>query len=121
MVLAASATDQTNGLIDSEAFGVAKPGLHLINVARGSLIDQGALREALDRGVVGRASLDTMQPEPLPAGHWLYEHPRVRLTPHVSWSMPGAVDLLLDKFVANLECYRAGRALENVVDRAAGY
>lgn len=121
LVLAASATRETEHLVDSELLAKAKPGLHLINVARGSLVDQEALRRALDDGTVARATLDTMTPEPLPQGHWMYEHPRVCLTPHVSWSMPGSVDLLLEKFLANFQRYKADQPLENVVDRTRGY
>ena len=46
-----------------------------MNIARGGLVDQDALGEALDDGRVARASLDTVDPEPLPEGHWLYSHP----------------------------------------------
>lgn len=121
LVVAASATAETLHLVDDALLAAVKPGVHLVNVARGALIDQDALRRALDDGRVARASLDTVTPEPLPAGHWLYTHPRVRLTPHVSWSMPRATELLLDKFVANLRRYRAGEPLENVVDPQRGY
>jgi phosphoglycerate dehydrogenase-like enzyme len=98
-----------------------KPGAHLVNVSRGSLVDQDALRTALDDGRIARASLDTVDPEPLPAGHWLYEHPQVLLSPHLSWSMPGAFDLLLDTFIANLRHLQRGEALEGLVDFASGY
>jgi phosphoglycerate dehydrogenase-like enzyme len=67
------------------------------------------------------ASLDAVEPEPLPEGHWMYSHPRVRLSPHISWSMPGAADLLIDCFIDNLRRYRAGEPLSGVVDRALGY
>ena len=63
----------------------AKPGLHIVNVARGRLVDQDALLQALDQGRLGRATLDVTDPEPLPAGHPFYSHPRVRLTPHMAW------------------------------------
>jgi phosphoglycerate dehydrogenase-like enzyme len=92
-----------------------------VNVARGALVDQDALRAALDDGRVALASLDAVDPEPLPDGHWLYAHPRVRVSPHVSWHMPGAADMLLDAFLDNLRRYRAGEPLTGVVDRAAGY
>ncbi len=121
LVVAASATAETAGLIGADLFGRMRRGVHLVNVARGSLVDQEALRAALDAGIVAHATLDTMTPEPLPDGHWLYTHPQVSLTPHVSWSMPAAVDLLLDIFVANVERYRAGQPLGNVVDRDRGY
>ncbi|MFI5217170.1 MAG: NAD(P)-dependent oxidoreductase, partial [Candidatus Limnocylindria bacterium] len=98
-----------------------KPGVHLVNVARGELIDQDALRRALDDGRVGLASLDVAHPEPLPAGHWLYHHPRVRFSPHVSWSMPGAFDLLIEPFLENLRRFRSGEPLLHRVDLASGY
>ena len=67
------------------------------------------------------ASLDTVDPEPLPAGHWIYTHPKVRLSPHISWSMPGAQDILIETFLENLRRYVAGEPLDGVVDVAAGY
>jgi len=121
LVLAAPATPETRHLIDEATLARVKPGLHLVNVARGELVDQDALRRALDDGRVGLASLDVAHPEPLPAGHWLYSHARVRLSPHVSWSMPGAFDLLIDPFLENLRRYRAGEPLQYQVDVERGY
>ena len=121
LVLAAAATRATARLLDDAAFARVKPGVHLVNVARGALVDHDALRRALDDGRVGLASLDCVDPEPLPAGHWLYEHPRVRLSPHTSWSMPGAFDLLIEPFVENLRRDLAGEALANRVDPELGY
>jgi phosphoglycerate dehydrogenase-like enzyme len=121
LVLAAPATNASRRLIDERALGLVKQGVHLVNIARGSLIDQDALRRALDSGHVARASLDAVDPEPLPAGHWLFTHPRVRLSQHLSWSMPGAIDRLLDTFEENLKRYCAGSPLLGVVDVAEGY
>ena len=75
-------------LIDADVFAQVKPGVHLVNIARGALVDQDALRVALDDGRVAMATLDTVDPEPLPEGHWLYAHPKVRLTAHISWYTP---------------------------------
>jgi phosphoglycerate dehydrogenase-like enzyme len=121
LVLAAPATPETAGLLGRAALARAKPGLHLVNVARGALVDQEALRDALGDGRVALASLDVCEPEPLPAGHWLYDHPRVRLSPHISWSMPGALDALIAPFVENLRRFGAGEPLVGLVDRARGY
>jgi phosphoglycerate dehydrogenase-like enzyme len=121
LVLAAPATRETRHLLDRAAFARVKRGVHLVNVARGSLVDQDALREALDEGRVALASLDVVDPEPLPAGHWLYTHPRVRLSPHTSWSAPGALDRLLDPFLENLQHYLAGEPLSWLVDVELGY
>jgi phosphoglycerate dehydrogenase-like enzyme len=121
LVLAAPLTHATRHLLDAEALALVKPGVHLVNVARGGLIDQDALRVALDDGTVARASLDAVEPEPLPAGHWLYGHPGVRLSPHISWSRPGAIPDLLARFADNLRRYLDGEPLHSTVDRGAGY
>lgn len=121
LVLAAPATPATKGLLDDAAFSRLKGGVHVINVARGSLIDQDALRRALDAGRVARASLDTVDPEPLPAGHWLYTHPSARVSPHVSWTMPDAIGAFFEIFEENLVRYRRGEPLEGLVDPSQGY
>jgi phosphoglycerate dehydrogenase-like enzyme len=121
LVLTAPATSDTRNLLDADALARVKPGVHIVNIARGALIDQDALRVALDDGRVAVASLDAVDPEPLPDGHWMYSHPRVHLSPHISWSMPGASDILVETFVGNLRRYRSGEPLEGVVDVAAGY
>jgi phosphoglycerate dehydrogenase-like enzyme len=121
LVLALPATAETRHLIDARALARVKHGVHLVNVARGTLVDQDALRTALDDGRVARASLDTCDPEPLPAEHWLYQHPRVFLSPHVSWSMPGALDVFVDDLIRNVRRYRAGQPLDGVVDVRRGY
>jgi phosphoglycerate dehydrogenase-like enzyme len=121
VVIAAPATAATHHLFGGELLARVRPGAHLINVARGALVDQDALRVALDSGQLAMASLDAVDPEPLPAGHWMYSHPRVRLSAHVSWQMPGAVDVLIDCFIDNLRRYQAGEPLLGIVDRAAGY
>ncbi len=121
LVVAAAATTDTRHLIDEPALAAAKQGLHLVNVSRGSLVDQEALRAALDAGRVARASLDTVEPEPLPEGHWMYAHPKVFVSAHISWSAPGSVEALADAFADNLERWLAGEPLQHVVDVEAGY
>jgi phosphoglycerate dehydrogenase-like enzyme len=121
LVLAAPATAATQHMIGEHALSVVKPGVHLVNIARGALVDQEALRVALDDGRAAMASLDTVDPEPLPEGHWLYSHPQVRLSAHVSWSSPHAFDRIVEAFVVNLHHYLAGEPLEGVVDLAEGY
>jgi phosphoglycerate dehydrogenase-like enzyme len=121
LVVAAPATVDTRHLLDATAFATTKPGVHLVNIARGTLIDQDALHAALDDDVVAMASLDVCDPEPLPAGHWLYQHPKVRLSAHVSWSSPRLYHRIVELFVDNLRRYIAGEPLEGVVDPVAGY
>jgi phosphoglycerate dehydrogenase-like enzyme len=121
LVVTAPSTPETRHMLNEQTLALVKPGVHLVNIARGALIDQDVLRAALDDGRVAMASLDTVDPEPLPAGHWMYTHPKVRLSPHISWAMPGASDLLADTFIDNLRRYLAGEPLVGVVDVAAGY
>lgn len=121
LVLAAPATAATRNLLDASAFARMKPGVHLVNIARGSLVDQDALRAALDDGRVACASLDTVDPEPLPAGHWLFDHPRVRVSAHISWSSPKAFTRIVESFTQNLRRYVAGETLYGTVDPDEGY
>jgi phosphoglycerate dehydrogenase-like enzyme len=121
VVLAAPGTASTKHLIDASAFDAMRPGTHLVNIARGSLVDQDALRAALDAGRVARATLDTVDPEPLPAGHWLYTHPGVKLSAHVSWSSPRAFERIIASFVDNLRRFLADEPLHGVIDVDEGY
>ncbi|HLW18439.1 MAG TPA: NAD(P)-dependent oxidoreductase, partial [Actinomycetota bacterium] len=98
-----------------------KQGVTLTNISRGTIVDQDALLAALDDGTVARANLDVVDPEPLPAGHPLYTHPKVRLTPHISWSSPDTMKRTIELFADNLKRYDKGEPLEGLVDLAAGY
>jgi phosphoglycerate dehydrogenase-like enzyme len=121
VVLAAPATARTQHLLDRSAFALMTPGVHIVNIARGALVDQDALRQALDDGTVAMATLDTVDPEPLPAGHWLYTHPRVRLTAHISWYTPELLGATMDIFFENLGRFLRNEPLLHVVDPAEGY
>jgi phosphoglycerate dehydrogenase-like enzyme len=121
VVVCAPATADTAHLIDAHALASCRRGVHLVNVARGTLVDQRALLHALDDGTVAMASLDVVDPEPLPADHPFYAHPRVRVSPHISWSGPTSLTRTMDLFVDNLRRHRAGEALHGVVDLDAGY
>lgn len=121
LVLAAPATARTRHLINAETLALVKPGVHLVNIARGALVDQDALRVALDDERVAMATLDTVDPEPLPPGHWLYSHPKVRLSAHVSWASPAGMARTLEIFVDNLRRYAAGEQVLHVVDADEGY
>ena len=121
VVVAAPYTPRTHHLLDASAFARMRDGVHLVNIARGGLVDQDALRVALDDGKVAMASLDTVDPEPLPEGHWLFSHPKVRLSPHISWSSPEGGRRIFELFLENLDRYVRGDALEGVVDKDERY
>lgn len=121
LLLALPATDATRSLIDAGILQQAKPCAHIINVARGSVLDQDALVAALDEGRLGFATLDVTEPEPLPAGHPLWRHPRVRLTPHVASNYTAVRHVLFDKIVADLDRFIRGEPPSDIVDTVAGY
>jgi phosphoglycerate dehydrogenase-like enzyme len=121
LLLALPATDATRSLIDAAVLARAKPSAHIINVARGSVLDQDALLAALDHGRLGFATLDVTEPEPLPPHHPLWTHPRVRLTPHVSSNYAAVRHVLFDKITADLERFIRGEPPSDIVDAVAGY
>ncbi|MCU1734458.1 MULTISPECIES: D-isomer specific 2-hydroxyacid dehydrogenase family protein [unclassified Pseudomonas] len=121
LVIAAPLTAQTRGLINRDVLASAKPGLHLINIARGGLLDQQALLEGLEAGWIGRATLDVTEPEPLPAGHPLYSDPRVFISPHTCAISTEGIRGFAEDFVENFRRYHQGEALRNLVDHQRGY
>lgn len=121
IVIAVPATPQTRHLFDRGLLGLARPGAHLINVARGSVVDQQALLEALDSGRLGYATLDVTDPEPLPEGHALYTHTKVRLTPHISSNYTLARGKLVAKIMADLTRFTSGQKPSDVVLPERGY
>lgn len=121
VVVAAPATPATNHLLNAKSFAALKPGSHMINISRGALIDQDELLLALDEGRLSMATLDVTDPEPLPAGHPLYMHPRVRISPHVSWSSPETMRRSVELLKENVSSYLKGEELNGVVDLATGY
>jgi phosphoglycerate dehydrogenase-like enzyme len=118
VVLAAPATAATIGMVDDAFLSRMKPGSVLVNVGRGSLVDEEALLRALDRGIPETALLDVTATEPLPAGSPLWTHPGVVLTPHSSALGDGRHARAADVFLANLERYLAGSPLEHTVTAA---
>jgi phosphoglycerate dehydrogenase-like enzyme len=121
VVIAAPATEVTRHLLGTKAFASMKEGVHLVNISRGALVDQDALITALDGGRVAMATLDVTDPEPLPQGHPLYSHPRVRISAHNSWSSSSTMRTTMEMFEENFRLYASGQPLNGVVDTVAGY
>lgn len=121
IVVALPATSATCRLIDDGVLRRARPHAHMINISRGSVVDQSALLAALDEGRLGFATLDVTDPEPLPAGHPLWTHPKVRLTPHLSAYDPEILQSLLQFTLSNLERFARGEQPDHLVDPLQGY
>ncbi|MBL0170672.1 MAG: D-2-hydroxyacid dehydrogenase [Gemmatimonadaceae bacterium] len=122
VVLAAPSTEATYHLLDGPRLALLPPGAIVVNVARGSLIAEESLVEALDSGRIRGAVLDVFHTEPLPPeSHW-WQHPRVLITPHVSGVSPRRQwERALELFEDNWRRWVAGDPLRNVVDLDAGY
>lgn len=121
VVVAAPLTDDTAGLIGAEELARMRETAWLINIARGRLIDERALRQALENGWIGGAVLDVFAEEPLSPDSPLYRTPNLVITPHTSWASDRVIERSVDLFIDNLERHRAGEPLRNVVDLEAGY
>ncbi|MCR8547490.1 glyoxylate reductase (NADP(+)) [Salipiger sp. P9] len=121
LVLALPLTDQTRRSFDAEMFALARPGQHLVNVSRGGIVDQEALMAALDSGRLSFATLDVTDPEPLPEGHPLWTHPKVLLTPHVSYIGGPEMARFRTKTRDNLRAFLAGTPMTDVVSLDRGY
>ena len=121
LVLTAPATAETRSLVDARALERMKPGAVLVNVARGSLVDQEALAEALRVGRLRGAGLDVFQTEPLPEGEPLWDLENVLITPHVSGTSSDFWWRQTDLIVENLNRWFSGRPLRNQVNLDAGY
>ena len=108
LVLAMPADARTRHSVDATLFARARAGLHLVNVARGSLIKDDDLIDALNRGQIAYATLDATDPEPLPAGHPFYAHPSIRLTPHSAAYDDRTVPDLIALFAENARRFARG-------------
>jgi glycerate dehydrogenase len=95
-------TAETRGLVSAARLALMKPGSLLINTARGALIDEVALAEALNRGTPAGAALDVLSQEPPPAENPLLTAPRCLITPHVAWTTLEARQRLMAKVVDNV-------------------
>lgn len=115
VILTLPLTPQTRHLLNAHTLAAAKPGVVILNVARGGVIETAALVAALDEGKVARAYLDVFELEPLPADSPLWTHPGVVVTPHMSGVMPAALELQEDLVRQNLRRYRAGEPLLNAI------
>ena len=116
VIAAVPASAETRGLIGRDFLAALKPGAVIVNVARGEVIDDSALLEALERGTVRGAALDVFEPEPLPSNHPYWTHPRVLLSPHVAGFGGDAGFQRMAAVVArNLGNIQAGRVLENAI------
>ncbi len=121
LVIAVPGMRETAAMIGRKQFDRMKPTAVLINLSRGSIVDQDALVDALNDGRIAGAGLDVFTPEPLPDGHPLFQTKNVILTPHISGTSPMLWRRTIDLFIENVRRFRDGRELLNLVDKRRGY
>ncbi len=121
VVLAPALTPATRGMIGPAELAAMEPYGWLVNVGRGGLVDTGALVDALRAGQIGGAGLDVTEPEPLPAGHPLWDLPNCLITPHTADTEEMTRPLLADRIAENVRRLTAGQELIGLVDPDLGY
>jgi phosphoglycerate dehydrogenase-like enzyme len=121
VVIIVPLTDETRGSFGAAQLRAMKPTARLINVARGAILDEPALVEALRNGEIAGAALDVTTVEPLPESSPLWSMPDVIISPHMSGDFVGYPQALVSTFIDNFRRYRAGKPLLNVVDKANGF
>lgn len=123
LVMALPNTADTVNILDARRMALLPEGAYVINVGRGTAIDQDALIESLNSGHLAGAALDVVVPEPLPADHPLRGAKNLLLTPHVAGNMtlPYTQQKSIGMFFEDLENYVTGKPMRHVVDRKKGY
>jgi phosphoglycerate dehydrogenase-like enzyme len=121
LVLVAPVTAETRGLLGEAELRAMKPTAHLINMARGPLVDEPALARALREGWIAGAALDVFTTEPLPEDSELWDLPNVIITPHMSGDFIEYLDRVAEIFRENLRRFLAGEPMVNVLDKQRGY
>ncbi len=115
LALACPLTPETRGIIGEEAFALLPPGAHIINIARGEVVDERAMIEALRTGQLAGAYLDVVSAEPLPAESPLWSLPKVIISPHNSAISQGNERRAVGYFLSNLKAWGRGEPLVNEV------
>ena len=115
VVLAAPATSDTHHMMSREQFASMKPTGVFVNISRGTLVDQDALAEALQGGVISAAGLDVTDPEPLPRDHTLLSVPNLTLTPHIGSATLPTRQAMVQMTVDNIKAVLQGRPIVNEV------
>lgn len=121
LVISAPLTAETRTLIDAKRIALMRRGAVLINVGRGGVVDEAALVRALQERRVRGAALDVFTTEPLPPTHALWGLANVLISPHMADHAADSHDRAMSLFLQNLERFRHGQPLLNIVDKTAGY
>ena len=121
VVIAVPLTPATTNLFDARMLARMRSDAYLINVARGGIVDEAALVEAVSARRLGGAALDVFAEEPLPPDHVLWTVPGITITPHVGGLGIGYIERCIEALLANVAALEGGTPRRGVVDRDVGY
>lgn len=121
LILACPLTDETRLMIDTAEIAALKPGAVVVNVARGAVINEEALADALQSGKISGAALDAFTVEPLPKESRLWELPNTIISPHSASTVAAENGRIVDIFLDNLDRFLGGRPLRNKFEPSRGY
>ena len=121
VVICLPLTKATRHMFTRDLFRRMRRHAILVNVTRGHIVFGDDLLAALDEGLIGGAGLDVTDPEPLPAGHRLWTHPKAVVTPHTAGGSPRRAGRVIATFCENLRRMRSGQPLLAVIDKQKGY
>jgi phosphoglycerate dehydrogenase-like enzyme len=121
VVLLLPLTDETRGFVSRERLARMKRGAFLVNLARGGIVDEAALVDALREGHIAAAAFDVFAEEPLPAASPLWDAPNLWITPHMAGGFPEILDETTRLFAENVARIERGEPIRNAIDRARGY
>ena len=123
LAMSLPATAETKGILSRKRIEMMPEGSYIVNVGRGSAIDEDALADNLETGHLGGAALDVFQTEPLPESSRLWKLKNLVITPHVAGNLTLAYtkDRNVEMFLEDLKNYVAGRPMKYLVDRKIGY
>ncbi len=121
LVIALPGTDATHQMVSAEVLAQVRPGIIVVNVGRGTVVDEAALIAALQDGRVGYAALDVFYTEPLAEDSPLWSHPNVLVSPHTAGLIAAEDRKIADLFAENATRLLDGRSLRNVVNTVEFY
>lgn len=123
LIMSLPGTPETVHILNEERIRRLPREAYLVNVGRGSAIDQGALERCMREGHLAGAALDVFELEPIPPGDSIWSCPRLHITPHCSGNitLSHTRRFIVEMFLRDLENYAAGRPLEALVNRQLGY
>ena len=123
LILSLPATAETRNILDARRLALLPETARIVNVGRGSALDQKALERMLREGKLAGAALDVFEQEPIPADDPLWDCPNLVITPHMAGNMTldYTTEKITDQFLEDLDNYAAGRPLKHTVDRKRAY